>query len=128
MAEGQFVSLMDPPDGLRPLAAGCQNVGTWPVLVGDERRREFMLSSPIILYDFPQIAPESAGDLYDGTEVDEILTLRIQTLTDEEKREMRELDDRSRAILERTESLPSEQLAKMHGAVRGLRKFQEQTQ
>ena len=45
-----------------------------------------MLSAPIILYDYPQIAPESPGDLFDCTEIDEILTLRIQTLTDEEKR------------------------------------------
>ena len=40
-------------------------------------RRDLMLSSPIILYDYPQIAPESPGDLCDGTEIDEILALRI---------------------------------------------------
>ena len=55
-----------------------------------------MLASPIILYDYPEIAPESAGDLFDGTEIDEILTLRILTMTDEEKREVRERDDRAR--------------------------------
>jgi hydrogenase maturation protease len=49
------------------------------------------------------------------------LSLRIMTLTDEEKREMRESDDRARKILERTESLPEEQLMKLHGALRGLR-------
>ena len=68
------------------------------------RSASFMLASPIILYDYPQIAPESAGDLFDGTEIDEILTLRIMSLTDEEKQEMRALDDRTRAILERTEN------------------------
>ena len=80
-----------------------------------------MLSSPIILYDYPQLAPESAGELFDGTEIDEILTLRIMTLTDEEKCEMRAVDDRAREILERTELLPQEQFMKMHGAMRGLR-------
>jgi hydrogenase maturation protease len=79
-----------------------------------------MLSSPIILYDYPQIAPESAGELFDGTEIDEILTLRIMTLTDEEKREMRGVDERARQILERTEMLPAEQLMKLHGAMRSL--------
>jgi len=79
------------------------------------------LSSPIILYDYPQIAPESSGDLFDGTEIDEILSLRIMTLTDEEKREMRESDVRARQILERTESLPVDQLMKLHGVLRGLR-------
>ncbi len=80
-----------------------------------------MLSSPIILYDYPQIAPESPGDLFDGAEIDEILMLRIMTLTDDEKREMRQSDDRARQILERTESLPDEQFMKLHGVLRGLR-------
>jgi hydrogenase maturation protease len=120
--DGEFVSLLDPPDGLSHAAALCRNTGTYPVLVGEEGTpRDCMLSSPIILYDYPQIAPESAGELFDGTEIDEILTLRIMTLTDEEKREMRGADDRARRILERTEMLPAEQLMKMHGAMKSLR-------
>jgi hypothetical protein len=91
------------------------------VLVGAAGEHDTMLASPIILYDYPQIAPESAGDMFDGTEIDEILTLRIMLLTDAEKREMAEVDERARQILERTEMLPPEQLWKMHGAVRGLR-------
>lgn len=118
--DGEFISLLDPPETLRGAAAGCANVGTYPVLVGEDGATDCMLSSPIILYDYPQIAPESAGDLYDGTEIDEILTLRIMTLTDEEKREMCSADDRARRILERTETLPVEQLMKMHGAMKGV--------
>jgi hypothetical protein len=118
---------MDPSKNFREYSQGCQNVGTWPVLVGEEGRRDTMLSSPIILYDFPQIAPESPGDLFDGAEIDEILMLRIMTLTDEEKREMRQSDDRARRILERTESLPEEQFMKLHGALRGLRAAGEDT-
>src|SRR5207245_1036716 len=79
-----------------------------------------LLSAPIILYDYPEIAPESPGDLFDGAEIDEILTLRIVTLTDEEKRAMAAVDDRARALLARTESLTPEQLWKLHGTVRGL--------
>jgi hypothetical protein len=119
--DGEFVSLLDPPDSYREAAALCQNTGTYPVLAGEEGERDCMLSSPIILYDYPQIAPESAGELFDGTEIDEILTLRIMTLTDEEKREMRGADERARRILERTETLPLEQLMKMHGAMKSLR-------
>ncbi len=122
---GEFVSLLDPPAELRESVAACRNTGTWPVLVGAEGERATMLSSPIILYDYPQIAPESAGDLFDGTEIDEILTLRIMTLTDEEKREMRGGDERARQILERTETMPVEQLMKMHGALRSLRPARE---
>jgi hypothetical protein len=118
---GEFVSLVDPPEAYREFAKECQNVGTWPVLVGKEGQRDTMLSSPIILYDYPQIAPESPGDLFDGAEIDEILSLRIMTMTEEEKREMRESDERARQILERTESMPEEQFMKLHGALRGLR-------
>ena len=118
--DGQFVSLLDPPENLKGLAASCQNVGAWPVLVGNSGDRDTMLASPIILYDYPQIAPESPGDLFDGTEIDEILALRILTMTDDEKREMCSTDDRARQMLERTESLPMEHLMKLHGTLREL--------
>ncbi len=118
---GEFISLLDPPEEHREAARACQNTGTWPVLAGEPEQRAFMLSSPIILYDYPQIAPESPGDLFDGTEIDEILTLRILTLSDEEKDEIRNGDERARRILERTEMLPEEHLQKLHGALRGLR-------
>lgn len=120
VADGEFVSLFDPSESLATAAAGCNNQGVWPVLVGDPPDRRTMLASPIILYDYPQIAPESAGDLCDGTEIDEILMLRIMTLTEEEKREMRGVDRRAREILERTEALPAEQFMKLHGVIRGL--------
>ena len=123
---GEFVSLTDPPEAYRALASACQNVGTWPVLVGEEGQRDTMLSSPIILYDYPQIAPESPGDLFDGAEIDEILSLRILTMTDDEKQEMRQSDERARRILERTEALPAEHFAKLHGALRGLRPSNEE--
>ena len=118
---GKFVSLLAPPDEVSQLAASCKNEGTWPVLVGEEGQCDTVLSSPIILYDYPQIAPESAGDLFDGTEIDEILSLRIMTLTDDEKREMSQSDERARQMLERTETMPVEQLMKLHGVLRGLR-------
>jgi hypothetical protein len=124
--DGEFVSMVDPPESYREAARSCQNFGTWPVLVGEEGQHDTLLSSPIILYDYPQIAPESPGDLFDGAEIDEILMLRIMTLTDEEKREMRQSDERARKILERTESLPDEQLMKLHGALRGLRSSKEE--
>lgn len=118
---GEFVSLLEPQPQLADAVAGCKNVGTWPVLVGEEGQRDAILSSPIILYDYPQIAPESPGALFDGTEIDEILTLRIMTLTDDEKVEMARTDERARQILERTESMPPEQFMKLHGVLRGMR-------
>ncbi len=118
---GAFVSSIDPPEQLRAAASECRNIGAWPVLAGEEGQRDTVLSAPIILYDYPQIAPESPGDLFDGTEIDEILALRILTLTDAEKLEVRNGDERARLILERTEMLPPEHFQKLHGALRGLR-------
>jgi len=117
---GKFVSMIDPPERLRSACAECSNLGTWPVLAGDEGERDAMLSSPIILYDYPKIAPESPGSLFDGTEIDEILSLRILTMTDDEKHEMRQSDQRARQMLERVEIMPPEQFIKLHGAMRGL--------
>jgi hydrogenase maturation protease len=121
VAGGEFVSLLDPPAEWRAAAEACRNVGTWPVLVGEEGQKDMLLSSPIILYDYPQVAPESPGDLFDSTEIDEILTLRIMTLTDEEKRAMAAVDERTRALLERTEGMAPEDLLRLHGTIRGLR-------
>jgi hypothetical protein len=126
VTDGGFISLLEPPEHLSDLAASCQNVGAWPVLVGAAGERGTMLASPIILYDYPQIAPESPGDLFDGTEIDEILALRIMTMTDDEKSEMRNSDDRARKILERTETLPMEHLMKLHGTLRELRPSREE--
>ncbi|MGI8432042.1 MAG: hypothetical protein ACR2MW_07125 [Chthoniobacterales bacterium] len=120
---GQCISLLDPEGEYLEAARACKQIGTWPVLVGEEEKgeRDAMLSSPIILYDYPKIAAESPGDLFDGAEIDEILTLRIQTMTDDEKSEMRQVDEHARRILERTESLAEADLLKLHGVMRSPR-------
>jgi hypothetical protein len=115
---GEFISSTDPPALLRQAASRCSNRGVWPVLAGEEPSGEWMLLSPIILSDYPQIAPESPGDLFDGTEIDEILTLRVLTMTDQEKQEMRNADPRARDLLARTESLSPQQMMRLHGALR----------
>ncbi|HEY6532566.1 MAG TPA: hypothetical protein VIY72_09690, partial [Acidimicrobiales bacterium] len=99
---GRFVSLIDPPAGAAAAVAGCRNDGTFPVLVADPLGgSDVVLSSPITLYDHPEVAPESQGDLYDATEIDEILALRVLTLTDDEKAEARGTDPRAAAIVDR---------------------------
>jgi hypothetical protein len=115
---GEWISLLDPPDELLGEALSCQNIRTWPVLAGPYQRRDVMLSSPIILYDHPEIAPESPGDLFDATEIDEILSLRVMALTEDEQAEMRRCDIRARALLERTKGLTGEDFMRMHGTMR----------
>jgi hypothetical protein len=117
---GRFLSLLDPPEWARTFARECVNEHVFPVLVGDRDRRDLLLSSPIILYDFPEVAAESPGDLFDATEIDELLLLRTMTLTDEEKREARATDPRAAEIIDRADHLPPEVLARLHGAIRSL--------
>ncbi|AKU90151.1 hypothetical protein [Vulgatibacter incomptus] len=118
---GSFVSLLDPPDWARDAVGNCRSTGAFPILAGVEGEDDLLLASPIVLYDHPRIAPESPGDLFDATEIDEILTLRTLTLTDEEKEEVRSTDDRGAAILERTESMPPEVFERLHGAFRKVK-------
>lgn len=117
-AGGRFASLADPPDYLRAAADTCRNTGAWPVLVGEPGAGDLVLSSPIILYDYPEIAPESPGDLFDGTEIDEILSLNILAMTDEEKREMAATDPRAAMLLARTEALNGDDFMRLHGVLR----------
>jgi hypothetical protein len=117
---GAFASLLDPPEWARGAARDCRNVGTYPVLAGERGQRDLMLAAPIILYDHPRVAPESPGDLFDATEIDELLALRTATLADEERRQARATDPRSAALLDRVERLPPEVLRRLHGAFRDL--------
>jgi hypothetical protein len=118
---GRFISLLEPPQWVKPLAESCENLHTWPVLIGDDVRRDTMLSSPIILYDYPQVAPESPGDLFDATEIDEILSLRTAAMTEKEKSEARATDPRAAAIIDRTDAMPPEILERLHGTIRYVR-------
>ncbi len=118
---GTFLSMTDPPEWAAAEVAACQNIGTWPVLAGPGDCRDLMLSSPVILYDHPEVAAESAGDLFDATEIDEILTLRTLTLTEAEKRHARATDTRAADLIDRLDDLPAEMLERMHGAIRYLR-------
>jgi hypothetical protein len=124
---GDFISLLEPPDEFAAFVAGCKNIGTWPVLIGNQEKanRDTLLSSPIILYDYPQIAPGSKGSFFDGTEIDEILTLRVMTMTDDEKVEMRQVDEYARRILERSESANADDFLKMHGVMKGVKTMED---
>lgn len=116
--DGCFVSLLDPPAHAGVAVRRCDNDGAFPVLVGPDD--DVVLSSPIVLYDHPAVAAESPGDLYDSTEIDEILALRILTLTDEEKVEARATDARAAAIIDRVDAMAPETWERLHGSVRSI--------
>jgi hypothetical protein len=109
---GELFSAIDPPPHLIDSNAACRSSGLYPILVGPRT----MLASPIILPDYPEIAPESPGDFFDGTEMDEMLTLRVLTMTEAEKREV--TDPKVAAMIARTEELGVAATARLHGVVR----------
>ena len=117
---GAFLSATDPPEWALPATRELDNRHTWPVLAGPEGRADLLLSSPIILADHPQLAPESPTDLFDGTEIDEILSLRTLVLTDEEKAEARATDPRAAAVVDAVDAMPPEIWERLHGAIRTL--------
>ncbi|MGF7236103.1 MAG: hypothetical protein ACQSGP_14250 [Frankia sp.] len=114
----RFVSLLDPPAWAAVDAASCAQSRCWPGLVADDHGGDAVLISPIVLGDHPAIAPESAGDLFDATEIDEILTLRIMTMTGAEQAEARGTDPRAAAILARCDAMTRADLERLHGARR----------
>ncbi|MDQ6648908.1 MAG: hypothetical protein M3Z02_02120 [Actinomycetota bacterium] len=114
----RFVSLLEGPDWSDTDTKACAQQRCWPVLIADDNGADAILVSPIILGDHPTIAPESVGDLFDATEIDEILTLRIMTMTEEEKADARGTDPRAAAILERCDTMTDRSLGLLHGARR----------
>jgi hypothetical protein len=121
-AGARFVSVIDPPADARAAAGRCSQQRCWPVLAGDGgpqgQTSDVVLAAPIILYDHPAVAPESVGPMFDSTEIDEILTLRVLTLTDEEKAQARATDARAAAIIDRCEQMSPAELQRLHGILR----------
>ncbi|MEO3757481.1 hypothetical protein ABGB19_04200 [Mycobacterium sp. B14F4] len=115
---GEFVSLLEPPDAAAGALQRCRQHRCFPVLAGPAGDRSLVLVSPIILYDHPEIAEQSRGDLYDATEIDEILTLRIMTMTDEEKAQARATDPLAAKIIDRCDSMSAEAMLDLHGVLR----------
>ena len=117
----ELVSLVDPPPELAEVAGGCLNRGVFPVLVGAPGARDCVVASPITLSDYPALAPESPGELFDSTEIDEILTLRVLTLSESEQQELVGADPRVRAMLDRVRAMTPDELTRLHGAERSRR-------
>ncbi len=115
---GEFVSLLEPPDSAAGPVSHLIQHRCFPVLAGRPGERDLLLISPIILYDHPEIAEQSEGALYDSTEIDEILTLRVMTMTDEEKAQARATDPLAAAIIDWCDSMSPEAMQQLHGILR----------
>ena len=76
-----------------------------------------VLGAAIVLPDHPQIAPESQGDLFDSTEIEEALLLHVQALSDAEREEIAAQDPAVREMVERAAARRPEDSRGLHGRV-----------
>jgi hypothetical protein len=120
LSGGAFVSMTDPPEWASAMVAECESAGCWPTLAGPPGNRDTMLAAPIILPEHAEVAAESPGELYDGTEIDEILTLRTLALSDAEKAEARATDPRAAALIDRVEAMDAPTMEQLHGIIRSM--------
>jgi hypothetical protein len=118
---GEFISLLEPPERAAAAAAACRQHRCFPVLAGPPGETDLLLVSPIILYDHPEVAEQSQGALYDSTEIDEILTLRVMTMTDEEKAAARATDPLAAQLIDRCDAMSPEAMQRLHGVLRDPR-------
>jgi hypothetical protein len=116
--DGEFVSLLEPAPAAADAVHRCRRHRCFPVLAGPVGAHDLVLISPIILYDHPEIAEQSDGALYDSCEIDEILTLRIMTMTDDEKTAARATDALAAQIIDRCDAMSPEALLNLHGVLR----------
>jgi hypothetical protein len=115
---GRFVSLLEPPSAAAGVVSRCIQHRCFPVLAGPPGTHDVLLVSPIILYDHPEVAEQSNTALYDCTEIDEILTLRVMTMTDQEKAQARATDPRAAQIIDQCDAMSPEAMARLHGVLR----------
>jgi hypothetical protein len=106
ISDGRFLS---------PLEGGGQSINTYPVLVG--RADECVLGTTIVLPDHPQLAPESRGNLFDGTEIEEALLLHVQALSDDERAEIERADPAVAQMVARAAAATPEDIMALHGRV-----------
>ena len=105
LSGGRFVSPLEAED--------CDSVNTFPVLA--TASDDALVGATIVLPDHPQIAPESRGDLFDGTEIEEALLLHVLALSDGEREAIACDDPAVRAMVERAAAATPEDIAALHG-------------
>jgi hypothetical protein len=110
---GRFISPLERhgPEGEAALAS--EPVNTFPVLLGDQDAA--VLGAAIVLPDHPELAPESLGNLFDNTEIEEALLLHVHALSEDERREISSQDPAVREMIERAESTTGEDILGLHG-------------
>ncbi len=113
VSEGKFVSPLERDGEAGAAAEGCEPLNTFPVLVGDDDQA--VLGAAIVLPEHPELAPESLGNLFDNTEIEEALLLHVQVLSDEEREQIGGQDPAVKEMIARADATTPEQMETLHG-------------
>ncbi|MDX6561625.1 MAG: hypothetical protein QOD65_1439 [Gaiellales bacterium] len=105
LGAGRFASPLDPSE--------VRSENTFPVLATEAD--DTLLGATIVLPEHPQIAPESRGDLFDGTEIEEALLLHVLALSDDERASIARDDPAVRAMIERAAAATPAEILALHG-------------
>jgi len=114
-AQSRLLSPTAPPAHAVTANMACANVNTFPVLASHED--DVVLGAAIVLPDHPQLAPESRGDLFDGTEIEEALLLHVLALSDGEVDDIARQDPAIREMVRRAAATTPEEFAKLRGRI-----------
>ena len=112
-SNGEFISLQNPGEKWERIIEQCKNKGTWPILIDENNTT--LLSSPIIVYDYPKINPKSKGDLFDSLEIEEALMLHFTVMSDEEKQKIAQSDEKLRSMLNKVSQVTPDEIISLHG-------------
>ncbi len=93
--------------------ASARSENTFPVLA--TASDDVLLGATIVLPEHPTIAPESQGNLFDGTEIEEALLLHVLALSDDERASIAEDDPAVRAMIERAAAATPAEILALHG-------------
>ncbi len=95
---------------------GFESVNTFPVLATPED--DTVVGAAIVLPDHPQVAPQSRGNLFDGTEIEEALLLHVHAMPDIERDAIAaDQDPAVRAMVERAAATTPEDLFDLHAVM-----------
>lgn len=113
---GEFISQQNPPEKWRAAMEENKNINTWPILIDENNTT--LLASPIILYDYPRINPQSSGDLFDSTEIEEALLLHVGVLSDDEKKRIARSDEKLQTMLNKVSQITPEEFINFHSRLK----------
>ncbi len=110
---GDFASPLERDGPLAGAIADCESINTYPILATPADN--VLVGAAIVLPDHPQLAPESRGNLFDGTEIEEALVLHVMALSDGEREQIAAGDPAIRELVARTVAATPEDLVRLHG-------------